>query len=257
MFHRKKKNVKKATVVTEEMARHIGDEAGMAPEHIAMLLDSLEKIGKEATIVHRPHSAKGRNKPEVMSIDSAVEYELQRARERQRREIEIRESFRKRPVPDEEIKEFSVEDNVYPKRVSPRDIARSLDAARARIALLAGKNMPKKNSIRSEIILSVLEKIKQLEAVRVARQIAKRQYALVEGKDDAAIQREKQETILKKHLKTFEEEAEKAARTLDGFGKGLHTLVDEAAEVVETDLNASAKVLGQWIGNPGETNGSS
>ncbi len=45
------------------------------------------------------------------------------------------------------------------------------------------------------------------------------------------------------------EENLEAARSLQSFGKGLNTLVDDAAEVVQTDYDAAASVMKQWVGH--------
>ena len=243
----------KKPVVTEKMAHTVCEVAGLPPEQIAMLLDSLEKIGKAKKIVRQKSGALFRGRQQKMPIGAAVQDAVKRAQERREREEAIREKYRLPAMPESTTP--AVESNIYPKRVSPMDIGRSIDAARERLAEEDEMNMPGEETIRARIVMRVIEHIKILEAMRCARRIARRQSKTIAGKTEENVLAEKETMLEKKRVEDQKrmEEIEKAARSLDGFGKHLHTLVDEAAEVVETDYDASAKVLNQWIGNADST----
>lgn len=238
--------------VTERRTVAICNEGGLKPEHIAWLLDSLGKVGGASTVTRLTTRANARGKKKRLSFDAAIRYALEKAEERRERETAIKLS-RGMKLSKEELSPvpFSTDDNVYPKRVSPTDIGRSLDAAREKLAQVEKTKTPTTGRIHAEILLRVIERIKTLEAIRVARMIAARQDALYKGGSVEEIEEERRardEARQAESRQRQQEDEEKAQRTLDGFGKGLHTLIDEATEVVGADYDASAKVLNQWIG---------
>ncbi|HBT76655.1 MAG TPA: hypothetical protein DEB39_06960 [Planctomycetaceae bacterium] len=252
MASKPKKKKENPDAITEEKAFRICNTEGLPPEHIAWLLDSLGKGGSGAVVTRQFSGDLFRGKKQKMAFEAAIELELQRAGERREREMTIKLNRGIKLSPEELNQEaFSTEKNIYPKRVSPLDIGRSLDAARAHLADGGEKNMPKEQRFRAELLIHVIEQIKRLEALRVARRIARRQKNVVQGKTTEQVRTEKEneQSAALLAARQLEEERRKTERSIGGFGKGLHTLIDEAAEVVQTDYDASAKVLNQWIGN--------
>jgi hypothetical protein len=100
-------------------------------------------------------------------------------------------------------------------------------------------------------ILEALEQMKHDEATRFARRVATMQRRHIEGKlSEEATQQNGDPSNTWDKYGLNDEELERI-RTLQGFGKKpLKTLVDEAGDVVEQDVDAATKVVKQWIGNP-------
>ncbi|MDR3108635.1 MAG: hypothetical protein LBU65_02960 [Planctomycetaceae bacterium] len=246
----KKKKIQKP-VVTEKMAQTVCEVAGLPPEQIALLLDSLSKIGRAKSIIRQSGGTLFRGRQRKVPIDKAIIETIKKANERHERIQAIREKFRLAQTEDRQQQQtIQPETNIYPRRVSPMDISRSLDNARMILADRDSRMVITPQSIRAEVILRAIERVKSTEVIRIAEKIALRQAKTIAGKTEKDVMEAKEAMLEKKRLDDAQralEEIEKK-RTLEGFGGDLHTLVDEAAEVVDANLEASAKILTQWIG---------
>ena len=256
-------------VLPKEFARHASELAGLAPDEILKLLQALGRIDDAMTVTLRRGDKKSKvsktagGRKGKMSIDDAVEYEKQRIEERSEKEKTVRELF---GLQDEEFERNEINDAIYPKRMSPMDITRYVDAAEKRLEdndRLAERRK-KVYSPREEIILNVLTEIKKNEAPRIAQKIAQKQRQTVQGKTLEDLEAERKlrieniqaEARSATEAAAADEEAKineklETARTLASFGKNLRTLTDEAAELTLENPAAAAAVVRQWIGAAG------
>lgn len=248
-------------------AQHASELAGMTPDEILKLLESLGRIDDSITVTRRRADKNGKNSKVVggrkakMSVDEAVEYEKKRIEERNEKEKNVRELFK---LENEKFERAELDESVYPKRLAPTDIVRCVDAAEQRLEEIDRLRETRKKvySPREEIVLNILALVKKYEAARVARRIAEKQRQAVLGKSIEELDQQRKDRIDGIQAETagpsptpdeieqkkIEEELE-AARTLTGFDKNLRTLVDEAAEIASENPDAAASVMKQWIGN--------
>lgn len=252
------------------MAEHAQSLAGLGSEEIIKLLESLGRINDKITVSRRrPVSGKNISK-EVggkqrnMTIEQAVEYEKKRLEERLEKEKQIKELF---AFDNELISKEEINDEIYPKRLTPHDIARSIESAKEKLEEIDRKRAGGGTvfSPTEEAVLHVLQQVKKHEAARIAKYIADRQRNMVLGKTIEQLEEERQERIRKlngeagpidetpeekeEREKREEEKKQETIRTLQGFGKNIKTLVDEVGEVAEDNLDAAAAIVRQWIGN--------
>jgi hypothetical protein len=278
VFGRKKQKKKKEPdysnqpLLPGKLVEHIQSRNGLTLEEQIKLLESLNRINP-AMVVTRRKLVKGKKFPKTVGkipIDEAVDYTKKRAEARKEKNQKIEE------LTGLHLDDFSdrekLNDDIYPKRLTPTDMVRYIKAGKEQLEELDRERAKsaKVFSPREEAVLNVITVVKKLETARVARRIAERQRDAVLGKtleeldaEHAAWLRqlkgepepetpEQQEERLKKEeeQKLEEEtEAEETARMLDGFDKDIHTLVDEAASLVAENPEAAAAVLRQWIGN--------
>lgn len=272
MFGKKKKKkpeVDPSTlpILPNDLAEHVQTLGGLNSEELVKLFESLGRID-ESIIVSRRRPVTGKNtskevggKKAKMSIDEAVEYEKERAETRAEKENKVRELF---GIEQELFERDEINDEIYPKRLAPTDIARSIEAAKDKLEEQDRlKEMRSKVfSPREELILDILTLVKKYEAARVAKKIADRQRKTVKGKTLEQLEAEREARIRQlrgesepidetseERLQKEEEQKQEAIRTLDGFDKNIKTLVDEAGDVVGENIDAAAAVLRQWVGN--------
>ncbi len=263
----KKKETPPTPVLPNAYAQHASELAGMTPDEILKLLESLGRIDDSITVTRRRADKNGKNSKVVggrkakMSVDEAVEYEKKRIEERNEKEKNVRELFK---LENEKFERAELDESVYPKRLAPTDIVRCVDAAEQRLEEIDRLRETRKKvySPREEIVLNILALVKKYEAARVARRIAEKQRQAVLGKSIEELDQQRKDRIDGIQAETagpsptpdeieqkkIEEELE-AARTLTGFDKNLRTLVDEAAEIASENPDAAASVMKQWIGN--------
>ncbi|MDR0703665.1 MAG: hypothetical protein LBF88_01615 [Planctomycetaceae bacterium] len=279
MFGKKKQKKKKEpdysnqTVLPGNLVEHIQARNGLTLEEQIKLLESLSRINPSITVT-RQKLVKGKKFPKAVGkipIDEAVEYTKKRAEARNEKNQKIEEmtGLQLHDVLDR----VELNDEVYPKRLTPTDMARYLHAGKEQLEALdrEREKSVKVFSPREEAVLDAITVIKKLETSRVAQRIAERQRAAVVGKTLEELESEHAEWLRKlkgepepetpeqieERLKNEEEQkmaeetaaAEEAERMLEGFGKDIHTLVDEAGTLVTENPDAAAAVLKQWIGN--------
>lgn len=257
-------------VLPNDLAEHAQTLAGMSSEEIIKLLESLGRID-ESIVVRRRRPVSGKNhskevggKQRKMSIDEAVEYEKKRIEERTEKERQVKELYH---LDTDIVERDEINDEIYPKRLTPTDIARSIEAAKTGLEELdrLRSKTSKEFSRKEEVVLRILKQIKKLEAARVARIIAEKQRNTVIGKTVEELEAEREQRIRKlkglpepivetpeekaEREKREEEEKQEMIRTLPGFDKHIKTLTDEAGELAEENIDAAASVVRQWIGN--------
>ena len=253
-------------ILPSAFAQHAAELAGMTPEEILKLLQSLGRINESITVTRRRPEKSGKGSKVVggrkgrMTIDEAVEHGKIRIEERDEKEKTVRELFGLQ-VTESDRDEFN--EDVYPKRLAPTDIVRCVDAAEKRLDENDRLEEKRKKvfSPREENILNIINEIKKHEAVRLTQKIAERQRQAVYGKtiEELDAERKLRFEVFRAELKRpptpeeleqqrIEEELE-AGRTLVGFDGNLRTLTDEAAELTSDNPDAAAAVVRQWIGN--------
>lgn len=252
------------------MAEHVQSLVGLSSDEIIKLLESLGRINDKITVTRRRAVPGKQSSKEVggkqrkMSLEQAVEYEKDRLEKRLEKEKQIQELF---VFEGGLVAKDELNDELYPKRLTPNDIAQSIESAKQKLEEIDRKRS-ERNVVFSpteEAVLDVLNQIKKQEASRIAKYIADRQRGTVLGKTIEQLEEERQERIRKlqeelnpivetpeekeEREKREEEEKQERIRTLPGFGKNIKTLVDEAGEVAGDNLDAATAVVRQWIGN--------
>jgi hypothetical protein len=278
MFGKKKPKKKKEPdysnqpLLPGKLVEHIQSRNGLTLEEQIKLFESLSRINPSITVT-RSKLLKGKKFPKAvgkMPIDEAVEYTKKRVEARNEKNQKIEE------ITGLHLKDFldheELNDEIYPKRLTPADMVRYINAGKEQLEALdrEREKSVKVFSPREEAVLNVITLIKKFEVSRIAQKIAERQRATVLGKTLEELEAEHAEWLRKlkgepepetpeqmeERLKQEEKQKieaeatlEEAARTLEGFGKDIHTLVDEAGTIIAENPDAAAAVLKQWIGN--------
>ncbi len=257
-------------VLPNDFAEHTSALAGMTSEEIVKLLESLGRIDGNI-VVSRRRPIKGRNTSRIvggrqrkMNIEQAIEYEKKRIEAREEKERKVLEVG---GVDAEIFERDEINDEIYPKRLTPNDMARSLNAAQGKLEEedRAKERRAKIFAPKEEILLNIISDVKKSEAVRVAQRIAERQRKTVLGKTLEELQEERERKVreilgipephdetpeeMEVRLQKEEEALKEATRTLEGFSRDNKTLVDEAGDMVGENVDAAASVVRQWIGN--------
>jgi len=236
-------------------------DVGLELDEIERLLELLGRDNESRLVLRRKvgsilDAAKGQVlwlKPYRLNLKEAQELVhslIEQRKEKRLEEIKRRQQKYPNYASPEEISPEQIE---YPQKLSPDDILRSIESAKQR---LEDSPKPQKTvsstRIHAEQIFHVMNLLKQEEATRFARKIAALQSKHLNRtpEEEVAIQAEKKA----KMLEEAEEKIEKI-RTLKGFGKHLHTLVDDIGDVVANDVDNATKVVKQWIGTQNENRG--
>ncbi|MDR1480473.1 MAG: hypothetical protein LBJ00_16190 [Planctomycetaceae bacterium] len=257
----------KAEILPDDIARHVGSFVGLTPEELVRLFESLGRIDSSFE-VQRYKGVKGRNYSRKtggkMGIADAAEYEKNRQEERIEKEKKILEIH---GIDQTIFNREDLNDEIYPKRLTPSDIVRSTEAARDRLQEMdQDRAKPKMEfSPRDEVVLDAMIMVKKYETVRMARAIAEWQRGNIIGKtkeqlkEEAAKKLRQQKGEPEPHIETPEEKVLREAREreaerlmhdeLEGFDPNYRTLVQEAAELTDENPEAAAAVISQWIGN--------
>ena len=250
-----KKDTKPPALTQQELAAKIAEDAGLLPDELLKLLDAIAKVESKRTIYRQKAEKKRFATKSKMTLPEAVELTRQRLKEREERE-ELRRLSRK----SKKLKYFEaesrdvIEDGEYPRRLSPCDIGLAIDSAKARLLEEEEKKQQKETTnYRALLVLQVLNRMKVTEAARVAKKVALRQKRLgLQSEEEAAkllrMAAEAAAMNIDPDSSPNEEEIV-YDHSLDGFGKHLNTLIDDAAEVVKDDYAAAADVVKQWVGN--------
>ncbi|MGL6225460.1 MAG: hypothetical protein ACRC10_02410 [Thermoguttaceae bacterium] len=257
MFFRKKKNKSEQPVLTPvEKAKRIGETAGLLPAEIAQLLGTLAEIESDRVVIRQKVGEKRIGKPNRQTLEKAKDYAKDRAEKRQEEEEKRRLAGRKKgkKYHQQESNEL-IATSEWTSMLYPSDMSRLVEAAKTKMTVeLAQQKRESAEERRGKIILEVLDRTKETETARLARTIAKRQERIGQLTEEELAAQEKELVQIKLDSATVEEQLE-AARSLQRFGKNLHTLTDEAAGVVEQNLDAAANIMRQWVGNVNDNEG--
>ncbi|MDR0871097.1 MAG: hypothetical protein LBN39_09940 [Planctomycetaceae bacterium] len=260
-------DLSKVPVLPNDLAEHTQMLEGLNSDEIIKLLEALGQMD-EGIVVSRRRPVKGKNyskevggRHRKMPVADAVEYEKKRQEERTEKEKQVSEMF---GIERELFERDKLNDEVYPKHLSPDDIVRGVNAAKDKLTEL-DRHREKRAKIfapKEEMVLDALMLVKKYEAARVAKKIAEQQRAAVAGKtvEELEAQRERQVRVMKgepdesleereARLKKEEEERIEYMKTLPGFDESQQMLTDEAGNIVRDDVDAAAAVMRQWIGN--------
>ncbi|MGL4593561.1 MAG: hypothetical protein ACRCUY_02390 [Thermoguttaceae bacterium] len=261
----------KQSVLPNDLADYAAMLSGLTPDELLKLFESIERIDKNIVVTRRKaipgkqQSKVVRGKDGKMPISKAIEYEKKRADALTEKELRIKELFR---VEGQTLLHDPVNQDIYPKRLTPLDIVRCTESAEDRLSELDRLRHKQKKvySPREEVVLNVLETIKRLEVARVATFVAEKQRSFVLNKTLEDLEAEKQARIqqLKDKFSDVKKEndAESGSqeklengaeqtpqRMLESFNKNNRTLTDEAGELIDENIDAAAAVVKQWIGN--------
>ncbi|MDR0391904.1 MAG: hypothetical protein LBH59_08355 [Planctomycetaceae bacterium] len=254
-------------ILPDEVAKHVGSFVGLTPEELVRLLESLGRIDKSFNIQrYKGIRGKARRIGGTMKIEDATEYEKNRLDERLEKEKKILEIH---GIDKSIFDRDELNDEIYPKRLSPNDIVRSMDAAKEKLRKADEENAKKKVefSPRDELVLDAMMIVKKYETVRLAQAIAEKQRENIIGKTLEQLREEEERKMRmmkgepEPHIETPEEKAEREAREreeerlkhdeLTGFNSNYRTLVQDATELTEENPEAATAIIKQWIGNLG------
>ena len=251
MFGRKKKNeAEKPAMTPTELADKIGQQAGLLPDEMLKLLDSLERVEKNRVIIRRKAVKQKIVDKKPINLAKAVEFAQNKIEEHKKREDIQRLVHKKKLLKYFEIESRDViEDTEYPRKLAPYDIGKSIDTAKKR---LREEEERKEDELpinrKTETILNVLDRTKITEAARVAHNIASRQNRIGILSLEEAERLAKLPPEEKEELSPEIEEQLEIARSLNGFKRHNNTIVDDAASVVDENVDAAASVVRQWVG---------
>ena len=280
MVDKKKKPPKepdysKMPVLPNKFAEFVQAKYGLTPDELHKLFESLGRVQPNIQVDRRQRVA-GKDHSKVigkrMSIDEVVAYEKERAESRRVKEEKIHQELLEEVDFDELMIRLEVNDSYYPKRLAPSDIVNYVDSAGDKLNALDRERAkpPKIYSAREETVLDVITLIKRQEPIRLAKYIADRQRAYffnhtleeleaeyaewlrnLKGEPPPETEEEKMARLAQEEEQRIEEEriaAEIAARNF-GDLDDVHTLLDDAAELIRINPEAAAAIVRQWIGN--------
>jgi hypothetical protein len=286
MFGRKKKPPKepdyaKMPVLPNKLAEFVQAKYGLTPDELHKLFDSLGRVNEHIKVAQRrkvggkEYSKQVGGRKKFMTIADAVVYEKQRTDSRVEKDDKIREL-----VEDVDFEglmgHMEVNDAIYPRELSPIDIAHGIDSACEKLTALDRQRAvsTKIYSPREEAVLDVLTLVKKQEPLRVARRIALRQKKYILDNSLEALEAEyaewlrnlrgdpppetEEERLAREEADRLanevvaEEEAriaaEEAARNFDDLGD-VRSLMDDVAALIRDNPEAAASIIRQWIGN--------
>ncbi|MCL2349573.1 MAG: hypothetical protein FWC50_15085 [Planctomycetaceae bacterium] len=250
-------------------------ELGLEPDEIERLLELLGRDNERRIVWRRKvgsilDAAKGIVlwlKPYRLTLKEAQAVTHKLAEERRERDALLLKKILKKN-PDYKLPEQVNPDDIeYPKKLSPDDVVNAMEAARKRLEPLPRPVKSKVSENRAKQIFSALEQLKNEEATRFARKVASLQHRHLEG-DDLVEEGNSGESSTNgatgestRDLSTgntgdiweqygLDEKEIERIRTLQGFGKHApKTLVDNAGELINENIDTAAKIVKQWIGN--------
>ena len=199
-------------------------------------------------------------RPHRLTLEEAQAAIHKLAEERRERDALLLKNIRKKN-PDYKLPEpVNPDEMEYPKKLSPDDVVNALEAARKRLEPSSHPVSSNVSDNRARQIFSALEQLKNEEAIRFARKIAslQRRHLEMENHEEKRDFNESSTgdpvpsgeagDIWEQH--GFDEEEIERIRTLHGFGKhSPKTLIDNAGELVNENMDAATKIVKQWIGN--------
>ena len=266
LFKRKPKERKSIVDSAGDLSNEVEGDVlpaviGIDPDEIERLLELLGRDDANRFVFRRRvgsilDMAKGHvlwMRPYRLTLDEAKKLVREIAERHREREAKLLKKKR-RKNPDYQLPKLMTADGIeYPSELSPNDILAACQAARRRLEEDPQRNdMANTEERQAGRILEALEQMKREEATQFARRVASMQRRHIEGKPSVEGETAEQDGNPSDTWDKYgldDEELERI-RTLEGFGrKPLKTLIDEAGEVVDTNVNAAAKVVQQWIGN--------
>ena len=262
-------------VLPSKLAEFVQAKYGLTPDELLKLADSLERVNPDMKVARRKKvEGKEYSKQvgKILTIVEAAEYEKERIEHRLAKDQKIRELLEEVNF-DELMVRLEVNEDIYPKRLAPTDIVRSIDSAGNKLDELDRQRaIPTKiYSPREETILDVITLIKKQEPYRVAKHIADRQRAYILNNPMEVLEAEYAEWLRNLRGDPTEEErlvmeeaarvaaeeaaieearlaAEEAARNFADLAS-LHTLLDDVADLIRNNPEAAAAIIRLWIGN--------
>ena len=268
-------------VLPNKLAEFVQAKYGLTPDELHKLFDSLGRVNDTIKVAQRrkvegkDYSRQVGGRKKFMTIADAVEYEKKRVENRFEKDEKIRDLIEDIDF-DELMIRLQVNDSIYPQRLTPSDIAQSIESAGEKLEALDRQRVTpaKIYSPREEAVLDVLTLVKKQEPFRVARRIADRQRAYVLNHTMEALEaeyaawlrnlrgepepesevdrlaREEAERLIAEAADAEEERiaAEEAARNFDDLAN-VHTLLDDVAAIIRENPAAAAAIVRQWIGN--------
>ena len=278
MFRRKKKkkpkpvepDYSKKPVLPNKLAEFVQAKYGLTPDELHKLFASVARVDETIEVVRRRKVAGkeySRLVGEIMDVADAAEYEKERSDSRHEKNEKISELLEEVDF-DALMIRLEVNDSIYPQRLAPVDIVHYIAAAGEKIDAIDRKRaLPRKMySPREEMLLDVISLIKKQEPIRVARRIANRQRAYILGNPMEVLEAEYKEWLRELRGDPTEEElmarlaaeeelrleeeriaAEEALRNFEDL-PGLHTLLDDVADMIRSNPEAAAAIVRQWIG---------
>jgi sulfur carrier protein ThiS len=272
----KEPDYSKMPVLPNKLAGFVQEQAGLTMDELLKLLESLGRIDESLQVSQRRKvEGKEYSKPvgrkKLIAIAEAIEHLKERIQSRLLKDEKIKELLDDVDLSDLMVR-LEVNQSIYPRRLTPTDIAHSVDTAGEKLDALdqARAVPPKIYSPREETVLDVITLIKKQEAIRVARHIANRQRAYVlgrtmeeleaehaewlrriKGEPEPETEEERLARLATEEVQRIEEEriaAEEAARNFDELGS-VRTLLDDAAALIRDNPDAAAAIIRQWIGS--------
>ncbi|MCL2623795.1 MAG: hypothetical protein FWD31_09030 [Planctomycetaceae bacterium] len=267
MFFFKKNKRKSIIDAAHDLKNEVEGEAlpaeiGMAPDEIERLLELLGRDNETRTVFRRRVGstldvAKGQVlwlRPYRLTIEEAKELIHEIAERYKEREKRLLKKRRRKNTDYQLSKLMSPDEIKYPSHLSPDDVLAASDTARNRLEKPRPYETENAEERRAKRIFEALEQMKAEEATRFARQVAMIQRHHIEGKPFIAEETQQEggdepSDVWAAH--GIDDEELERIRVLQGFGaKPMKTLIDEAGDVVDSNMDAAAKVVKQWIGNP-------
>ncbi len=267
LFKRKPKARKSIVDSAHDLKNEVEGEVppsdvGLEPDEIERLLELLGRDDRGRLVFRRRVGsildlAKGLAfwvRPNRLTVDEAIGLMHEIAEEHKIREERLLKK-RRRKDPNYQLPKYLTPEEIeYPTNLSPDDVLAATDAARHRLEeSLPNAEKETGEERRAKWVFEALEQLKNEEATRFARRIATMQRRHIEGKPPEEGEMPEGEgdenaDVWAEH--GFDDEELERIRTLQGFGKKpLKSLLDEAGDVVDGNVEAAAKVVKQWIGN--------
>lgn len=280
MFGKKKTSPKepehlKMPVLPNKFAEFVQAKCGLTPDELHKVFESVGRVSPDIKVARRQKIEGKELSKEVgkrLLINEAVKYEEERTESRRTKNEKIRLELLENVDFDELMVRLEVNDLYYPRRLAPSDIVQYIDSAGEKISALDKERAkPTKAFLpREEAILDVISLIKKQEPIRLAKHIAYRQKAYIATHSLEELEAEYAEWLrnlkgepppetpeeTKNRLAAEEEQriveeqiaAEEAARNFGDLAN-VHTLLDDAAELILTNPEAAAAIIRQWVGN--------
>ena len=234
-------------------------DTGLGPDVIERLLELLSRESAERVVFRRREGkimdkVKGwvfRKHPYRLTIDEAKTLIHDIAEKHRERHERLLKKKRRKDAGLEFTKTLWANAVAYPTELTTDDVLEAGEAARHRL-----EEIPKLDDVETteerlaKMIFEALKQMKVEEATLFARRYADMQHEFLEQQAAAIENASDNDTdLFAGH--GLDENGMERVNSLQGFGrKPLKTLIDEAGDAVNTDIEAAAKVVKQWIGNP-------
>jgi hypothetical protein len=272
----KEPDYSKMPVLPTKLAEFVQALGGLTTDELVKLLESVGriddaiKIARQRKVEGRDYSKPVGGRKRFMAIPDAIRHAKERTENRHLKDQKIKELLEDIDFDDLMIRQ-EVNDSIYPKRLSPTDIAQCTDSASEKLeALDRQRATPVKIfSPREETVLDVITLIKKQEAIRVARRIAERQRSFVlgrpmeeleaeyakwlrqlKGEPEPETEEEMKARLEREAVEQAEMERVAAELAARNFGDlpDIHSLLDDVSALIRENPEAAAAIVRQWIG---------